>query len=325
MFVSVLLTFAIVSTILWHLYFGKPNVRLLSDLKGKRVVITGPSKGIGSYLFLSSRRRLDLQYFPLHSYIAELSPTGMEMAYTCAKNGAHIVLASRSTDSLAVIADECTRLGAQSVKVIAVDASTTEECERLVNESVAFFPGHAIDLLILNHTWGIWEHMDFSNPRANIELLKAVTATNYFGYAAIAQFALPHMTKVTGSKLIAVSSVASLLPVSRTHVYSASKAAVNNYFTALRSQLKIAKYQSPSITIAFLGAIATSSLNSNLKESYVTANAANAKDTGDAMLIATLASREEICFPVYVWWVRLVYGIMPKSFRQIIEISGVGA
>ncbi|RUS32755.1 hypothetical protein BC938DRAFT_474420 [Jimgerdemannia flammicorona] len=199
------------------------------------------------------------------------------MAHTCAKQGAHLILASRDVDRLSKVSEECIRLGAASARVIAFDASVTDDCERLVEEA---FPD-GIDLLILNHAWSLWQHMDFGNPRANVDLVKALAATNYFGYVAIAQFALPRMTNVPGSKLLAVSSAASFVPIpSKTHAYSASKGAINNYFTALRSQLRIAGYRSPSVTLAFLGAINTEDFSVVVKDSLINKSTVSAESTG---------------------------------------------
>ena len=86
--------------------------------KGKTVVITGASSGIGRAL-----------------------------AYEFAANGANVVIGARHDTKLAEIAGDLTNRGA-AVAWCAADVTREEDCRRLVETAVARFGG--IDILVCN-------------------------------------------------------------------------------------------------------------------------------------------------------------------------------
>ncbi|KAJ3148478.1 hypothetical protein HK101_002149, partial [Irineochytrium annulatum] len=97
----------------------------LKNLRGKVVIITGSSKGIGE-----------------------------ELAYLYATHGAIPVLASRSLPALQAIADRCKALGAPRAHAIALDASSVESCRSLIETTIRL--EGRLDVLVLNHTRALY-------------------------------------------------------------------------------------------------------------------------------------------------------------------------
>jgi 3-oxoacyl-[acyl-carrier protein] reductase len=99
------------------------------ELRGKVVVVTGSSRGIGKGI-----------------------------ATRFAQEGARVALAARSHDALGQVADECRRAGAADVLAVPTDVSQKGEVDALFDQVLAKFGG--VDHLINNAGW--------ASPRAHI-------------------------------------------------------------------------------------------------------------------------------------------------------------
>jgi len=174
------------------------------SFKGKVVVITGCSSGIGE-----------------------------ELAYKYAKHGSKLVLAARRIEKLRTIVDQCNVIGQESGGVataVATDVTNEEECGHLINEAVKLY--NAIDLLILNAGQGcLMKVADMNDTKP----LRHAMEVNFWGSVYPTIKALPHLRKAGGAVCV-ISSLASILPTPRRALYGASKSAVNIFFSSLRSE-----------------------------------------------------------------------------------------
>jgi short-subunit dehydrogenase len=136
---------------LYKTYFYFPPIEN-EQLRNKRVIITGASRGIGE-----------------------------QLAYEYARYNCRLVLAARSIDILKnQVAEKCHNLGARQVECIQFDASNEESCIELIKKAIEFYQG--IDILVLNHTASVYEAFFESDITTNIQNMKKLFNTNFFGY-----------------------------------------------------------------------------------------------------------------------------------------------
>jgi short-subunit dehydrogenase len=150
LFILIILIY-VFSYLIYKIYFYFPPIKI-EQLRNKRVIITGASRGIGE-----------------------------ELAYEYSRYNCRLILAARSIDVLKnQVAEKCRQLGAIQVECIQFDASTEESCLELIQKTIQFY--HGIDILILNHTASVYQPFFQSNLPTNIESMKKLFHTNFFGY-----------------------------------------------------------------------------------------------------------------------------------------------
>jgi len=169
----------------------------MSDLRGRNVVITGASSGIGR-------------------------ATALEMA----RRGANVVLAARRADLLETVAAQCRALGVEARPVV-TDVSQRDDCNRLISAA------GEIDVLVNNAGFALFD----SVADASIDDLRALMATNYFGVVHCTQAALPAMLARGRGTIVNVSSIAGLMGYARMGGYCATKFAVVGFSEALRDEV----------------------------------------------------------------------------------------
>jgi short-subunit dehydrogenase len=154
-------------------------------MKGKVVVITGASGGIGA-------------------------ATAEEIA----KRGASVVLVARREDALRAVAAKC---GANSYVIVA-DVTSRDEVRRIVKESIAKF-GH-IDVWINNVGQGIWLNPTELTDEDIDEAMRLNVKTALYGM----QETLSHFKSRGKGQIINISSLLGRVPFVVTRsAYSASK------------------------------------------------------------------------------------------------------
>ncbi|KAJ3164403.1 hypothetical protein HK101_000438 [Irineochytrium annulatum] len=259
----------------------------LKCLKGKVVLITGASKGIGE-----------------------------QIAYTYAMHGAVLILAARTVSQLEEVAEHCRERGAMRAHVVQLDAGKEESCVRLVDECIKL-EGH-IDVLVLNHAAVVWnqllapaDEMDDGGYGDGSRLgeLRKVMDVNFFGSVTIALKAIPHMTgRRQGGNIVVVNSVAGKIGTPFMHAYGASKFAINGFFSCIRFELQMEEQRRTKqgltfgkvhISQAFLGAIGTDTLTS-LTPEIVRAVSVSPVTTAQSIVQAHVQNKEQIYHPAYV-------------------------
>lgn len=169
-------------------------------LDGKRLFITGGSRGLGR-----------------------------EMALAIAEAGADVVLVARDADSLARTAGNIRELGRQAWTIQA-DAATPEGCERACREALALGPidilinnigGRRVNVSIQEETLEVWREM------MDLNLTSTFLCTKLIGGAMLARGA----DRPWGGRVINIASVSGLIAnrgVGGRH-YETAKAAVLHF------------------------------------------------------------------------------------------------
>lgn len=215
------------------------------DMKGKRVIVTGASMGIGEH-----------------------------MAYELSKMGAHVVIVARSVDKMKRIADKCTQLGAASINYLSVDLSTKNEADyqNLIETSVQILGGK-LDMLVLNHlapgTEIVFKDWPTAFKQRGLSWLNDIYYVNSFSYMILSNYALPYLEASNGN-LIVVSSMTGVVGMGITVGYSSMKHSLHGYFNALRNNLAMNSRYNMSITLGVLGAIGTDEMIKNAGKVKVT-------------------------------------------------------
>ncbi|GAA4012775.1 SDR family oxidoreductase [Hymenobacter fastidiosus] len=169
-------------------------------MKGKVVLITGGTSGIGR-----------------------------ACAVVFGQAGAQIVVTGRDEARLADTAQELSRLGIAHLAVRA-DVGREEDSQRAVAEAVAAFG--RLDVLINNA--GISMRALFQD--ADLDVIRQLMQTNFFGTVYATKFALPHIVATKGS-VVGISSIAGYRGLPGRTGYSASKFAMQGFLEALRTEL----------------------------------------------------------------------------------------
>ena len=168
------------------------------NIKGKVVVITGASSGIG-----------------------------LALAESFAAAGAKLVLAARNLAKLQEIAENLKLKFASEVIAVGVDVSKEVQCQNLISQSIKNFG--QIDVLINNagiSMRAIFEEVD-------LKVLSEVMDINFWGTVFCTKHALPELLKTKGV-IVGVSSIAGYKGLPGRTGYSASKFAIQGFLESVR-------------------------------------------------------------------------------------------
>ena len=181
---------------------GNHNLKIWIFLKGKTVVVTGASSGIGRAL---------AEYF--------------------AAAGANAVLGARHEDALREIVGRIGAAGGHAAYAVC-DVTREADCKRLIDTAVDTFGG--VDVLICNA--GISMRALFD--KVDLAVLHKLMDVNFWGCVNCTKYALPYIQKARGS-IVGVSSVAGIHGLPGRTGYSASKYAMTGFWR--RSVSRIAR------------------------------------------------------------------------------------
>jgi len=171
------------------------------DPRGKAVVITGASMGIGEAL-----------------------------ARAFAREDCKVVLSSRDPGRLEAAR---ARVGsAERTLAIACDVRNREEIDRLLSLTLHNFG--RVDIWINNAGFGLLDSVAAMDMRACRDMFD----TNLFGAIACMQAVIPVMKRQGGGMIINVSSVAGHIPLPYSAAYSATKFAMNAVGKGARMELR---------------------------------------------------------------------------------------
>ncbi|MBJ6761602.1 SDR family oxidoreductase [Myxococcaceae bacterium JPH2] len=170
-------------------------------MRGKTVVVTGASSGIGE-----------------------------ELAVVLAARGANVVLAARNAEALERVKARCTQAGGTALAV-PTDVADPEACRVLVERAVEAFGG--VDVLVNNA--GVTMHSRLEDVK-DLGLFERIMRINYLGAVYCTYHALPHL-KARKGLIVAVSSLTGKTGVPTRTGYAASKHAMQGFFDSLRIEL----------------------------------------------------------------------------------------
>lgn len=146
---------------------------------------------------------------------------GRSIALGFADEGATVVIASRKQEGLDEVAAEIKAIKGASVYTIATNTGHMDQCQALIDETVAEFG--RVDILINNAA---------TNPHFGMIVdaepwhWQKIIDVNMMGYFWTSKFAAENMQKNGGGKIINMASVAGIAPGPFMGIYSISKAAV---------------------------------------------------------------------------------------------------
>ncbi|NUM51784.1 MAG: SDR family oxidoreductase [Flavobacteriales bacterium] len=168
-------------------------------MKGKVVIITGASSGIGR-----------------------------SCAFSFGKAGAKVVISARNAENLKNAELSLLKEGIETLAVQS-DVAQKEDCKKLIDETIHKFG--RIDVLINNA--GISMRALFAE--LDLSVLEQVMQINFWGTVYCTKYALPHLLKSKGT-VVGVSSIAGYVGLPARTGYSASKYAMQGFLDALRTE-----------------------------------------------------------------------------------------
>jgi short-subunit dehydrogenase len=157
------------------------------------------------------------------------SGIGKAMALAFSKEGANIILSSRSEEKLHDVRNQCKN--PNQVAVLQLDLSNSVSFEEKVKQALNLFSG--IDILINNG--GISQRSLALDAELKVD--RAIFETNYFGTIGLTKTLLPHFVKKKSGQIVVITSVTGKIGTPLRSSYAASKHALHGFFDSLRSEL----------------------------------------------------------------------------------------
>ncbi|XP_075845633.1 11-beta-hydroxysteroid dehydrogenase 1 [Microtus pennsylvanicus] len=250
-------------------------------LQGKKVIVTGASKGIGR-----------------------------EMAYHLSQMGAHVVLTARSEEGLQKVVSRCLELGAASAHYVAGTMEDMAFAEQFVHKAGKLMGG--LDMLILNHI--TYSPLGFF--RDDINSVRKAMEVNFFSYVVLSAAALPMLKQSSGS-IAVVSSVAGKMAQPLIAPYSATKFALDGFFSTVRQEYSLSKVN-VSITLCVLGLIDTETAM-KATSGVFTAEAAPKEECALEIIKGTALRKEEVYYHNSNW----VSLLLNNPGRRIMEYLSI--
>lgn len=173
---------------------------MVRDLRGRRLLITGASSGIGRAL-----------------------------ATEAAKKGARLLLTARSADRLNEVAQSLAGL----TEALAIPADVTVEADRRRVLQVATEQLGGLDVLVNNAGVASFGHFATSSE----EVLRRVMEVNFFAPAELLREALPVLREGLQPAVLTIASMCGRRGLPAWPEYSASKFALCGLMEALRAEL----------------------------------------------------------------------------------------
>lgn len=171
--------------------------------------------------------------YELRDRVVFITGAGSGIGRACAAAfhaaGARIVAVGRRADRLEALWEQ---LGAERVAVAAADVTVAGQREAALSVARQHFGG--IDVLVNNAGWAGY------GPAASLpeEHVERMLALNVAAPAALVRAVLPEMIARGSGQIVNVSSVVAFQPMPRMAMYSATKAALSAFSTALRLELR---------------------------------------------------------------------------------------
>lgn len=201
-------------------------------LKGKNIIITGASGGIGA-----------------------------EIAKLSAASGANLVLLARSIEKLEQLQSELQQKHHVKVVIFQLDVSDTEKVQEVFRHIFAEIG--SVDILVNNAGFGVFREAH----AATMDEIKGMFEVNVVGLMACTSMVLPKMRERRFGHIINIASQAGKIATPKSSVYSATKHAVLGYTNSIRMELADYNVQVTSVNP---GPIATNFFNiADEKGTYV--------------------------------------------------------
>lgn len=173
------------------------------NLKGKTVLVTGASSGLGE-----------------------------QLALAVAAKGADVVLAARRKERLLTVADQCRILSGRQAVAIQCDVSQVDQVDHVFATIDDVFG--RLDVVINAAGFGVMQPAVDFDPAVTAKMFRV----NTLGTMYVSQLAAQRMVKRATGEIVNVASIAGKIATPKSAVYAATKAALIAYDNALRLELK---------------------------------------------------------------------------------------
>jgi short-subunit dehydrogenase len=262
------------------------------DVRGRVVLVTGASRGIGKRL-----------------------------ALRLAKLGAKVALTARSVDDLTKLVAEVRALGAEA-EAVPGDLTKPEDRERIVNETVQRFG--ALDVLV--NCAGVCSFGEFST--SSEEIVRKVLEINFFAPVELTRVAVPHLTRsfetaTDGWKpaVVNVASICGRWGIPSLPEHCASKHAFVGLTEAIRCEFERFGID---VLLVLPGLVRSDDLNRHLlrNEGRIHLDFEGAQPS-DEVAVAVLRSlrkrRSEKAVGFVSWWVWFGKRMFPRLVRFFMQ------
>jgi 3-oxoacyl-[acyl-carrier protein] reductase len=190
---------------------------------------------------------------------------GKAIANTFAREGAHLVLSSRTKSELELTKREIARIADTKAEIFPADVSNPQAVKNLVDFTLEKFRN--IDILV--NCAGIYGPIGLVTDIDNNKWLETVKI-NLFGAFLCMQAVLPTMMKKNKGKIVNMSGGGGASPFPRFSAYGTSKAGVIRLTETLANEVKDYKID--------INAIAPGAVNTRLLDEALEAGEAAGKD-----------------------------------------------
>jgi short-subunit dehydrogenase len=258
------------------------------DLKDKTVVITGGSKGVGA-----------------------------ACARAFARAGANLVLAARNKKDLEAIAGELRAV--TKVAILAMDVADEESCRNLLKK--AQFEFGAVHVIVNNagyHARGLFESV------AAVDMAMMVDV-NLKAPIVMTRLALPYLREAGEGAIINVGSLAGMMGVPNSAVYSATKSGLRALTFALHEELRDSGIK---VAVVSPGPIDTGFIMSDIDavSNLTFSQPISTQDEVAAQVLALCAgSKREKAMPVLSGILVTISSLFPslaRAMRPLLENKG---
>lgn len=206
-----------------------------------RTVVSVLSLLISVWVVMHRRRRQPIQPHAVTLVTGGGSGIGLALALEFARAKNRIVLVGRNTTALESAANECRAAGASQVNIVVADLMTRDGTTYVVDEVQRLHPDK-LKYLVLNA--GAGAILPFSAEEKFEQVCRDVMEINYFSNVRLLQGLLPVLesnhSPSSPSRIVAISSLAGVLPSILRSPYTASKHAFQGFMNALRGETNVA-------------------------------------------------------------------------------------
>lgn len=273
---------------------GTVNDTLKQGEKGylfKHILITGISGEVGFNL---------AKYFIEHKLVENLS------------------VCSRSDQKDQELKDFCSIQGKHKVNLNIAHFDIKDDLA-LENFIVGAYQLAPLDLVIANAGVSLSKDQNgledlYEINRAFDVNSKATIKTLFFALKAYQEDQNASLERIRPLHLVAISSLASLLPMGGSPLYVASKCAINSYLQALENSMRNRKFKQIKTTLVLAGFIksAMSARYVGGKSSIFTADRA-----AKIIVEGIIKGKKQIAFPKYLYWLIKGYNLLPSSLSRM--------
>lgn len=259
-----------------------------SDFKGKTVIITGASAGVGA-----------------------------ATARTFANLGANLVLVARGQVALDTITDELAKI--TSVINVAMDINNSEANEALLETAAQAFG--SVDVLVNNA--GFHQRGDVMRNQA-ADLAQMVDV-NLRAPIQLSALMLPYLQKAGGGAIVNVGSLAGRTPLQGAATYAATKAGLRAFTYSLSDELKD---DNINVGVVSPGPIDTGFIMSEIdqvEDIVFSQPMSSAQQVADAIVSCARGEAVEISLPRASGWLTTVSYLFPslrKALRPALYRKG---